>query len=326
MQTVPYFAMLLGGLILAALLFHFCLARAKEKRALAWLTLGLGCVLGLLLSKLVFVLFRADEVFSLHGAGALVRFSPEEFSFVAGCAGFVLACILAARIARVGVPRALDLMAAPLALGVAFARAAESFLGQLGQGEDLTDAAWTHFFPLSMEYEWPEEWYLPVNLHLAFLALVCAALALFWLRGCGGAPGVCFSRTVVLLCAPLFILELMRTVSVTILVRVHTEQILCFAVMAACIMTAAVRVRRSVWGIVVPALLLALVLGLNVALQFGADGKLNSFIESLPLSEGVIAWMTGRTWDWCYPAMILTDIGLVWMEMHLTRRQLKAQK
>ncbi len=323
METVSFFLILGIGLLLAAWLFHLNLSRAEQKRTVAWLTLGLGLVLGPLAAKLVYVLFRADEVFSLYGPGALIRLNPEEFSFMGGCAGFVSACILAALLRGVRVHRALDLMAGPLALGVAFARAAESFLGLMGQGEDLTDAAWTHFFPLAMEYEYPDEWYLAVNLQLALLAVVTVLLAVHWLRSCEAAPGVCFGRTLVALCAPLFILELMRAVSVTILVRVHTEQILCFAVMAACIMTAAVRVRRSAWGIWGPVLLLVLILGLNVALPFGADGKMNPFLEGLPFPEDTVNWLVWHRWDWCYPAMILTDIGLICMEMRLTRRRLR---
>lgn len=328
METVSYLLILVVGILLAAWGYHLNLGRlerALPRRALAWLTLLLGSVLAFVLSKLVYVAFR-QEVFSLHGAAGLIRMNPEEFSFVGGCLGFVLGGILAARILRVRVFVALDRMAAPLALGIAFARAAESFLGMLGQGADPIDAEWTHFFPMTVENvysAWYSEWVLAINLHLAFLALVCVFLALTWQRKCADIPGVCFGRTVTLLCAPLFILELMRAVSVTIFVRVHSEQILCFAVMAACIMAAAVRSRKSAWGIMVPAVLLVLVLGLNVALQFGADGKLNPFVERLPFSEDARDWMLNHLSDWCYPGMILSDIGLVALELVLTRRQLR---
>ena len=324
METVSYILILAVGLLLAAWLFHLSLARTGQKRILAWMTLPLGAVLGFVLAKGIYVLFHLEEVFSLYGAGGLIRMNPEEFSFVGGCGGFVLACVLSARLLRMKTLRALDCFAGPLALGVAFARGAESFLGNLGHGEDLTEVEWTHFFPMSTEVSFGptySEWYMAVNLHLALLALLCVLMAVGWLRTREDTPGVCFGRTLVMLCAPLFILELMRAVSVTILVRVHVEQILCFAVMAACILTAAVRVRRSAAGIVAPALLLVLVIGLNIALQFGVDGKLDGLVNILPISEGAREWMIQRPADWCYPLMILTDMGLVAMELVLTRRR-----
>ena len=327
METVSYLIILIAGLLLAAWLFHENLARGREKRSLAWLTLLLGTVLGIVLSKGVYVLSRAKEVFSLYGMGALIRLNPEEFSFVGGCAGFVAGCVLASLILRVKIRRGLDLMAGPLALGIAFARAAESFLGQLGLGEDLTDVEWTHFFPMATETTysaWYSEWSLSVNLHLAILAVVSVMLAIHWLRTCGDVPGVCFERTVVMLCAPLFILELMRAVSMTILVRVHLEQILVMLAMSACIILAAVRSRRSWVGILIPSLLLLLIIGLNIAFQFGIDGKLNPMLEKLPFSEETLEWIIWEhRVDWCYPGMILTDIGMVVMELVLTRRQMK---
>ena len=327
MNTVSYLAVFIAGLLMAAWLFHENLARAREKRSLAWLTLLLGTGLGWLLAKGVYVVSRAKEVFTLYGFEALLRLNPEEFSFVGGCAGFVAGCVLASLILRVKIRRGLDLMAAPLALGVAFARAAESFLGQLGLGEDLTDVEWTHFFPMTTETrysEWYSEWSLSVNLQLALLALVCVMLAVHWLRTCGDVPGVCFERTVVMLCAPLFILELMRSVSMTILVRVHLEQILIMLAMSVCIILAAVRGRRSWAGILIPAILLLLIVGLNIVLQFGIDGKLNPLLEKLPFSEEALDWILWEhRADWCYPGMILTDIGMVVMELVLTRRQMR---
>ena len=326
METVSYWIVLGLGLLLSAWLFHLNLARAGEKRLLAWLTLYLGAGFALLLSKAVYVLLRAEEMFSQYGVGAMSRMNPEEFSFVGGCAGFVAACVLLSLILRVRIRRALDLMAAPLALGIAFARAAESFLGLLGQGSDLTDVAWTHFFPMTVETrysDWYSEWALAVNLHLAVLALICVMLAVRWLHTCGDVRGVCFERTVVMLGFPLFVLELMRSVSVTVLVRVHTEQILVMIAMSACIILAAVRCRKSWVGILVPSLLLVLVVALNILLQFGVDGKLNPFLEKLPFSEEALDWILWNRADWCFPGMILTDIGLAAMELILTGRQMR---
>ncbi|MBR5344661.1 MAG: prolipoprotein diacylglyceryl transferase [Clostridia bacterium] len=351
MDAIPFVLIFGGGLLLSAWLFHLILAREGEKRRLAWLTLAIGLVTGYILSKGVYVLFRMD-VFADLGLGALTELNHEHLSFVGGCAGFTLGCVLAALAAKVPVRRALDCFAAPLALGVTFARAAECFLGARGldeaegvfrsigryaQGQDLTEAGWTHFFPLSVpntsysedmwgDAAWEQEWVLPISLHIAIFSLICVFLAVHWLRKCSGARGVAFERTVVFLCAPVFILELMRdNLSHTIFVLVQMEQILCMAAMTACILLAAVRSRKSWLGIAVPVFLLLLIIGVNAALQFGLDDKLTSFIDALPLGEAAKDWMKIHPKDWCYPGMILTDIGMLVMELILTRRQIRKE-
>ena len=350
MDAISFAVIFGGGLLLSAWLFHTTLARRDIKRSLAWLTLAIGLAAGYILSKGVYVLLRPD-VFADLGAGALIEMNHEHFSFIAGCAGAVLGCVFAAQMLKVRVRKALDCFAAPLALGVTFARFAECFLGgrgidrtagiirsvgQYAQGQDLTAAGWTHFFPLTVpntlvtedfwsgEILWEQEWVLPISLHLAIFSMVVVLLAVRWRHTCSGTRGVAFERTVVLLCAPVFVLELMRdNISHTILVLVQSEQILCMLAMSACILLAAARSRKSGLGIAVPVILLLAVIGINIALQFGLDDKLTGFVDALPFGDGAKEWMKMHPKDWCYPGIILTDIGMVAMELVLTRRQMR---
>ena len=105
-------------------------------------------------------------------------------------------------------------------------------------------------------------------------------------------------------------------------VLVQSEQILCMLAMSTCILLAAARSRKGWPGIAVPIVLLLLVIGINIALQFGLDDKLTGLIDALPLGDGAKEWMKMHPKDWCYPGMILTDIGMVIMELVLTRRQM----
>ncbi len=264
------------------MLFHLRLSRRKLSALAAWITLPMGAVLAVVMAKAGFLLFKAEEQFGLFGAGALIRIHQETFCFVTGCIGYVLAVLMAAYILKLPRPDVLDCFAPAGCLIIAGVRFGEIWLGEFGLGELTTfgfpyieDGSPLTFFPLSVKNEWGE-WWLAVCTLEALAALICMAYA-FSIRN--RRPGMRFHRTVFLLCAFQFVLELMRA-NAMIFFFVHVEQVLCALIMITLIIQAGIRYAKSrgrqpVWAWILSFLCLLI----NGLAQYALD-KPYKFIDS----------------------------------------------
>ena len=292
------------GLLLASALFHLSLRKRKLPVSVAWLGLLFGTVLSLVFAKAGYLIFKAEEQFGLYGIEALIRTHRETFCFVTGCIGYVIGVLLAVRIMKQRLPAALDSFAPAFCLMIAGVRFGEIWLGEFGLGEltmfgfpYIEDGSPFAFFPLALKNEW-DEWWLAVCTLEAAAALVCMVYSLI-IRN--RRPGLRFHRTVFLLCAFQFVLELTRAVAM-IFFFVHVEQVLCALVMIALIIQAGIRYRRTkrktpVWAYILSFLCLLV----NGLAQFALD-KPYKFCED--------AWFLENVGPVCLGCFILTTIGL----------------
>ena len=292
------------GLLLGTLFFHLCLRKKKLSSAAAWLGLLLGTALAAILAKAGYLVFNLEEQFGLYGIGALIRTKPESFCFVTGGVGYVLGVVLAARILKQPRAEVLDCFAAAGCLIVACIRFGELWLGEFGLGELNTfgfpyieDGSFAAFFPLSVKNAWDEWWLAICTLEtLAALAAMIYALLIRCKR-----PGLRFQRTVFLLCACQFVLELTRSVSL-IFFFVHVEQVFCALIMLGLIIHAGILYRhlkgkQPVWAYI----LFFLCLLVNGLAQYALDK---------PYKFSDTEWFSEHVGPICLACYLVTAVGL----------------
>ncbi len=311
MNAQAYFIMMAAGWAGAGLLYALLLRRGGIKPALAVLTAVLALPLIFIGAKGLFLLPK-PYVIGNAGLKALWDMNPETFSFVGGCAGAAAACLTAAALLKADRKAALDRFAVPFCLGIAAARGAEAFLDALGTG-DFVEAPRMQFFPLAVRDSWGD-WVLAVFMLECFWAFLSAALVIIRRKKDARFPGLSFEIALFCLCSGQFILELWRTCSVTILVEVHTEQILCLVVMAVLMLRSCILARRtteprrSLLRDLIPIWTLIPFVALNMYLQFVLD-KPWKYIEPF-LPENVYAWVDSHLALMVYGLMILSVAGL----------------
>ncbi len=257
-----------AGALLAVALYVFRWSALGRKRlTLGALTLVLGAALAFLFGKLFYLVMTLTTYLSRHGFPVS---SPMEWSFFGAMTGVCLAVYLSARLMKENGQTALSYFAPSLLLIVAFLRAAEFTMDQVGLGEMVETTA-LQFFPVC----WPfvlwgtSTWYMAVFAwETAFALLLCAVCLLRQHRGGPSSYGM--DKALFYLCLGQMLFESLRAECIR-LGFVRLEQVLCAVVCFAlglmlCLKNPAKGFMR--W---LPALLLLAGIGAMVGLEFALD-------------------------------------------------------
>ena len=274
------FGLYAAGLAMFGIAFAFCLKKAGLKILCAPVSVLFGTVLAVIGARLFYLV--PNLVFNGGGLepDALLALRADEMSFTGGCAGFAVGAALAAKACGIGRKAALDAMALPGCLLIAFARLAETGMGFINMGEmpSFLPAAW----PFAVLNGWGLA-ELSVSTLMALAALLCA----LWLGlagRCAEAPGRRFEKAVFTLCAAHLFLEMLCTTSSWIpfiISFIHLEQVLCAAVVLAVMIRRTAQNKKA--GPLIAAVLL---LGLNALMQFVQD---KPYLFPLPDGTNVAA-------------------------------------
>ena len=319
--NVSYFIIMAAGLILSFSLYSVRLRRRKLPAGLGWTTLFFSLPLGYFFAKLIFLIVRFKATVAVHGLAAFIRVLPEEFSFVGGALGVVLAVVMCAKLRRLSVPQALDAFAPAGCLLAAFARAAEYFLGTVGWG-DYLEVDLLCRFPFAVQNRYGE-WFLAVFTFEACIALILFVLSFIREGSYRTQPGLLFGHTAYSLCICQVIPEMLRAVTI-IYSFVRTEQLICALAAFGLLWRGCVLLsRRGKKGAYRPLVWMLLLAGLNIALQFALD-KPYLFIDPLPLSEGARTWLMANSADVFYGIMV-ADVALMLLLAWRTAHALAAR-
>ena len=292
-RPLLFLMVLAAGLILGTVVYAVKLKHAKLKPSAALFTLLFGIPLAVILSKLVYVAFNYGAVIGTYGIQGLIRTNPEEFSFFSGCAGFLLGAFFAIKSVHIRhLERALDCLALPFCLIVAFARFGTLFLYYNGVVDmplftfiNIPQTSPIATFPLVMTRGLMP--FLAIGTIEALFALGCAAASA--IRGVTRrVPGLLFEETLFMLCAFQLFFELLHSVSF-IFFFVHVEQVFCAITMLilmirACQLHGIVRKRWPVASLI----FFVLTIAVNGVTQFFMD---KPYIFTEPLPEGIRNWI-----------------------------------
>lgn len=273
-----YFLFLTIGTVICTGLFAWRLQRNGLKKTTAAAALPLLVLLGVASAKLFYCLVKLPEQIDNYGLGALIRTSPAEFSFVGGCAGVVLAVLLAARLTKQKAGAVLDAFAPCGALLAAVIRGAEGLLDPMslvGIGDVVMNEQHC-FFPVAVYNEMLYAWFYAVFMLEAVLALIVAAAGflLTWKRTY--ATGRVFLHTALFLALPqIFSERMLGQCPKWGFVRI--EQLMCALIVFAVILYACIR--RGMLKAYVPALLCLLCAAVLIWIEFTLDNKLLFGIE-----------------------------------------------
>ena len=264
-----------AGLLTFGILYALSLKKCGQKPLCAPVAAVFGMILAVICARLFFLL--QDLIFG-GGVWSLeyfFTFQADGLSFTGGCAGFVLGAVLAAKACGADRKAALDALALPGCVLVAFARLAETGAGYLNMGEmpAFLPAAW----PFAILNGWglPE---LSVSTLMALAALLCA----LWLKLSEKRlteAGLRFEGAVWMLCAAQIFLEMLCTTSSWIpfiISFIHLEQVLCAVILLVIMIRRTVKIKKA--G---PLIITVLMLGLNALMQFVQDKP-----YLFPLPEG----------------------------------------
>ena len=264
-----------AGLILFGVLYSFSLKKAGLKCLCAPLAVLFGTVLAVACARLFFLLPALIFGGAPWDFGYFVTLRADEMSFTGGCLGFALGAFLAAKACREDVKPALDAMAVPGCLLVAFARLAETGIGYVNMGEMPS------FLPAAWPFAVLNGWGLP-ELSVSTLSALAALLVALWLLLTGkkaAVPGLRFEKAAWMLCAAQLFLEMLCTTSSWIpfvISFIHYEQVLCAVILLVIMIRRTVITKKA--G---PLILTVLMIGLNALMQFVQDKP-----YLFPLPEG----------------------------------------
>lgn len=250
--------------VCAAFLLYAFMMRKQESAAAA-AALPLAVILGLILSKLVYVVLMQYEDIILYGDWEVLwDLRPRTFSFVGGAVGACLGVWLAAKLTRVKTAEAMNAFAVPGTLLVAGFRLAEIELGLLGTGRFIETTPDTSYLILAVYNQYGEP-LTAVFIWEALTALVIGSIALSQQRA--GKPHV-FEWTVVGLCVCQILLESLRTQGMR-WGFVCVEQLLCGVILMIMTLRACVlSERETVVRRFLPAFILLLLMGAVVLAEF----------------------------------------------------------
>lgn len=274
-MNAAYFAGLGVSAVLCAMLFAWKLRRAGLKMQTAWTGLPLSIVLGLVCSKVGYFLLELRDQYTRYGMAGLLTDVPSEFSFVSGCAGVLLAVMLAARLSGQRIPQVLDAFAPCGALMAALARACEGLLRPMslvGMGEFVENEA-LHGFPVSVEVPQLYSWFYAVFMLEAVCALVCAVFSFVLSHRGRFADGRVFLHTVFFLALPqVFCERLLNQCMRWGFVRI--EQLLCAVVAFVVILYPCIcRMKHAGLRALIPAGVTLLFMVVIIDMEFTLDNK-----------------------------------------------------
>lgn len=305
-MNTTYLLSLMIGAVLCTGLFAWTLSRHKLPAATALYALPLGILLGTVCSKVLFVLMKAPEQFDNYGMAAFLRTQPAEFTFVGGCVGVVLAVMLAARLCKQPVAKALDAFAPAGALMAAVVRGSTYFLDRMsmvGVGDYVENEALC-FFPVAVENDMLFGWFYAVFMLECIFAFVCAVIVLFPAIHGRQHPGRTFLHTVFFLALPqIFCEQLLGSYIKWAFVRV--EQLLCALIVFAVILYACKKNKGAKLRFL-PLILTGVCMLAVIDLLFMLDNK---YLFGLELAPNV-----------CYILMIVLLVLIGAMELWSFRR------
>lgn len=309
MTTTYIFGLLIGAVICAGL-FAWKLHRGGRKPLTALLALPLAAILGLVMARLIYFALEFRDMYVKHdGFGGLLSGKPDEFSFIGGCVGVILAVILSAKLTGQKALPVLDAFAPCGALMAAIARACEGLLDpmtMIGLGAWVENEA-QQFFPVAVEIEWVGTFYAVFMLE-AVLALICSAGGFVISRKGQFAPGRVFLHTVFFLALPqIFSEQILHKYMAWGFVRI--EQLLCALIVFGVILIACIK-RRKLTAYI-PAAGCLLCAAVLIWMEFTLDNKLLFGID-IPTM-------------WCYVIMIASLACMAGLELDAYRRLNKAE-
>lgn len=277
MNTI-YFVALAIGAVLCAGLFAWKLHRSGLRGMSALIALPLSALLGLVMARVTYFALEFRDMYVKHeGFAGLLSKNPQEFCFVGGCLGVILAVILTAKLTRQKVFPVLDAFAPCGALMAAIARACEGLIDpmkMIGMGAWVDNEA-LQFFPVAVEVEWMGTFYAVFMLEAA-LALICALVSFLISHRGGFKPGRVFLHTMTFLALPqIFCEQILGSCMAWGFVKI--EQLLCALIVFGVILYACIKRRRLV--AYVPALLCLVCAAVLIWMEFTLDNKLLFGIE-----------------------------------------------
>ena len=302
----PAYLLWMGGSILLSFGFFLLLGRGCNNRGrLAAVALVPTVLLGMVCSKLLYMLLQLDYVLADGWDTLLLSASPEHFSFIGGILGVCLAILLAAKLVKVPPMKALNAFAPAGLLLAALARFGEGFLAQkfmTGTGPYMEEGSPLCFFPISVncsaDPEW-QEWYLSVFLIEGVLLLVAAVVSLLCFR-----KGR-FIRSLFLLCLPQVICENLLNNIFWWIFCIRVEQLLYMVVMTVILIIYAVRARGWKYRLL-PVMVAAACAGLFIMAEFAMEQKIE-FLSFLSVRD-------------CYMLMGLGTAVLLFTEIFASRK------
>lgn len=269
-----FYGLCAAGLLTFGILYSFSLKKAGLNRLCAPAAAAFGLILAVVGARLFFLLaYMAAGV--LPDPEQLFSLRADEMSFTGGCAGFVLGAVLAAKACHAGRKAALDAMALPGCVLIAFIRLAETGVGYINMGEMPS------FLPAVWPFAIVNGWGL-ADLSVSALEALAALLCALWLKGTEGrreVPGFRFEKAAWMLCSLQLFLEMLCTASSWIpffISFIHFEQVLCAVILLVLMIRRTARIKKA--G---PLILTVLMLGLNALMQFVQDKP-----YLFPLPEG----------------------------------------
>ena len=265
-----YVGILAGGAVLCTALYALYLKKYGKKTAIAWAALPMGAVLGVALSKLVYLIMTQATYLSVHGFPVS---SPAPWSVFGGLLGVYLGVWLAGRLLGEKGNMYLELFAPFGMLLIAVMRAAEFSLDQYGLGELVQNEA-LQFFPVCWSVSmWGRSvWYMAVFVWEAAWALLLFVLCLVrqGKRGPSRANGL--SMTLFYFCLGQMLFESLRVECIR-LGFLRLEQLLsavvCFALV--CVLCKRYQNVGNLFVRWLPALLTLCGIGAMVGWMFALD-------------------------------------------------------
>lgn len=256
------------GMALGLTVLALLIRREKWKAGCVPLigVLTLGC--GFLVSRLFYGLMD-DALGRPLPPWAMLRFNTGGYSMVGAMLGACMGAILAARLQKLSTPRLLDLLAPALLLFAACERLGEGYIDEFGVSRTLTDTLLEGSF-LTVKSGFG--WRLTTYLLESFAALILALVLLRDLKP-GRRKGDTFILFLVLYGACQILLESLRyDRHMTVKAFVKLEQVMAMLMLAAGVITLALRAWRTRRGLAIAALCsIAAATGLGVAIEFMID-------------------------------------------------------
>ncbi len=270
------------GILVSLILAWRTQSRAVGSIKAIWLSLTeviLGGALGLLFSKIIFILIRIG-----YQTINYTSLNPEELSFFGAVGGVILAVVISAWIYKQSCQKILNAIAPAGAFLIAFARLAECVLGEFGVAEpskiglpvdDVLYFPWGIGIDFVGDGSYPE-FLLPVFLFEMVIAIIAGILALIWKN-----DRDCFIRTLFYICLAQVILESTRKTSLTWLFPfLRAEQLMCFLYVEGVLVLYAVRrCKEKKWYGLISPILGLLVAGIVILIEFGLQDKVEFLLE-----------------------------------------------
>lgn len=265
-----YVGILAGGAVLCTALYALYLRKNGKRAVIALSALPAGAVLGVALSKLVYLVMTQATYLSVHGFPVS---SPAPWSVFGGLFGVYLGVWLAGRLLGEKGTVCLELFAPFGMLVVAVLRAAEFSLDQYGLGE-LVQTETLQFFPVCWSVSmWGRSvWYMAVFVWEAAWALLLSALCLFRQKKRGPSRANGLSMTLFYFCLGQMLFESLRVECIR-LGFLRLEQLISAVVCFALVFLLCKKYKngRNFWVRWLPALLILCGIGAMVGWMFALD-------------------------------------------------------